>query len=130
MAYIDLTKITDRHAQNIITEDSALGALALSKAEIDTRITCRTKEVAEADIPVDGDGYLQSEMLYMYCEQSFLMHLFKSVAGSYESDDIYGLKVLEAKHEVQLLKDELTEPIITEVEVTEPMNRNCGIPIE
>jgi len=28
MAYIDLTKIIDIHAQNIITEDSALAALA------------------------------------------------------------------------------------------------------
>ena len=130
MAYIDLTKLSDIHAQNIISEDPAKADLALKKAEVDTRVTARENEVKSEDIPVtDPDGYIVSEMLYMYCEWRFLYHIFRSVGGSFEIDDIYGQKMLEAKHEAQLTKDNLTKSIITEEEVTEPKKRNQGIAI-
>ena len=129
MAYIDLTKITDIHAQNIIAGDPDLAALALENAEVDTRVAARDEQVKAADIPFDGSGYLQSEMLYLYCKYSFLTHLFMSVNGSYEADDIYAVKVNRYSHEMQLLKDRLNYSVITEEEVTEPSKRGSDIEI-
>jgi len=77
----------------------------------------------------DPDEYLQSEMLYIFCKWSFLFHLFSSVAGSYEQDDIYGQKLLQAEQKMQLTKDRLSKSIIIEEEVTVRAERNAGIPI-
>ena len=129
MAYIDLTKVTDRHAQDIITEDSSLADLALDNAEVDTRVMCRGKEVKAEDIPLDTNNYLQSEMVYNYCKYRFLYHLFLSVAGTFELDDIYSRKSMDYQHQSQLLKDRISKDIITEEEVTQPANRNTEIPI-
>ncbi len=129
MAYIDLTKITDIHAQNIIAENEDLANLALENAEVDTRVAARDENVKAENIPFDNDGYLQSEMLYLYCKYSFLSHLFQSVNGSYDIDDIYAVKVREYKHELQLKKDRLNYAIITEEEVVETNKRGSDIPI-
>jgi hypothetical protein len=129
MAYIDLTKITSIYAQNIITEDSALAGLALEEAEVLTRIVARELEVKTEDIPLDGSGYLQSEMLYIYCKWAFIFSLFDGVNGSYELDDIYTREKLFAEHKMQTTRDSLSYSIITEEEVVAPEKRNSGIPI-
>lgn len=129
MAYIDLTKITSIYAQNIITEDSALAGLALEEAEVLTRIVARELEVKTEDIPLDGSGYLQSEMLYIYCKWAFIFSLFDGVNGSYELDDIYTREKLFAEHKMQTTRDSLSYSIITEEEVVAPEKRSSGIPI-
>ena len=129
MAYIDLTKITSIYAQNIITEDSALAGLALEEAEVLTRIVARELEVKTEDIPLDGSGYLQSEMLYIYCKWAFIFSLFDGVNGSYELDDIYTREKLFAVHKMQTTRDSLSYSIITEEEVVAPEKRSSGIPI-
>ena len=129
MAYIDLTKITSIFAQNIITEDSALAALALEEAEVLTRIVAREFGVKEADMPLDVNGHIQSEMLYIYCKWAFLFSLFDGVNGSSELDDIYSREKIAAQHKMQMTRDSLSWSIITEEEVVAPSKRNAGIPI-
>ena len=129
MAYIDLSKVTDRHAKIAIDKSPDLVALALDDAEVMTRVVAREFEVHSADIPLDGSGYIQSEMLYIYCKWAFQYSLFQSLAGSFAEDDIYGVKLLLAERKMQETKNSLSKCIITETEVVEPQNRNVGIPI-
>jgi len=129
MAYIDLTTISDRHAERLIDKDSGLAQLALSNAQDDSIMASRAFGVKQEDIALDSNGYLQSKMLYVYCKWRFLYYLFDSVAGSYELDDIYGQKALKAERQAKFARDDLSYEIITELEVTEPTVRNVGIPI-
>ncbi len=130
MAYIDLTKITDIHAKDIITNDSALANLALNTAELETRVTARELGVKSEDIPLyETTEHLVSEALYMYCQYRFLFNLFSGVTGTFEINDEYKEKLIRAEHQGVLTKNILSYEIITETEVVDPAQRNKGIPI-
>ena len=129
MAYIDLSKITSRDAQLFISRSPDITAIALDKAEIDTRICARTFGVKTEDIPLTTDNYLQSEMLYIYCEQRFLYRLFDAVKGVVELDDNYTRLAMDAKIDSQLTKDSLSKSIITEEEVIDKAYRATDIEI-
>jgi hypothetical protein len=130
MVYIDLTKVTARYAQDLIARDPDYAQLCLDNAEVDTRVEAREKEVKAEDIPLtDPDGFIQSEMLYIFCKWRFLYHLFGGVTGSFELDDIYAKESIDAQIQSQKTSDTLSKSIITEEEVVNPVKRNKGIPI-
>jgi len=129
MAYIDITKITDINARRIVAEDSSVSDDALLSAELDTRVIARSCEVVSADIPLTVDGFLQSEMLYLYTVERFLYHLFSATNGSYKVDDIYFVKMQRADKRSFDIGSMLSYSIITELEVTAKDERSTGIPI-
>jgi hypothetical protein len=130
MAYIDLTKITYRYAQDLIARDPDYAQLCLDNAEVDTRVEARDKEVKAVDIPLtDPDEFIQSEMLYMFCKWRFLYHLFSGVTGSFELEDVYKQESMVADMQSQKTSDSLSKCIITEEEVVNPVKRNKGIEI-
>ena len=129
MAYIDLTKITDVHAKRLVEKNSSLAGLALENAEVETRMVARSQGVLSEDIPMTGSNFIQSEALYVYCQWRFLFHLFTGVAGSFDNEDIYRIKLEQAQYQSTLAEDRLNYFIITEKEVTNKAKRSTGIRI-
>ena len=137
MAYIDLTRITDRHAKDIIERDSDITQDALWNAEKDTKAQARFCGVNSADIPLaDGTGDLEagniiSEPLYNFCENRFLYRLFKGARGVIGLEDVYEQKMIDAKDDAREDKENITySTIITEDnEVTDSDYRSRNIVI-
>ena len=137
MAYIDTSRITDRHAKKLIEEDSDLVTDALWNAEKDAKSQARFCGVQSTDIPLaDGTGDLASgniisEPLYAFCEYRFLYHLFAGVAGAVSNEDIYMIKMELADKNANEMKDNITySTIVTEDnEVTDADNRSRNIVI-
>ena len=137
MAYIDLTRITDRHAKKLIERDADVTADALWNAEKDTKAQARFCGVRSEDIPLaDGTGDLEagnliSEPLYNFCECRFLFHLFRGVSGSVDVEDVYFIKASQAKDDAEEAKSTVTySTIVTEDnEVTDSDNRTRNVPI-
>ena len=121
MAYIDTSRITDRHAKKLIDKDSDLVTDALWNAEKDTKAQARFCGVQSSDIPLaDGTGDLVagniiSEPLYSFCEYRFLYHLFSGVSGAVGNEDIYMIKTEKAYDNAEQMKSMITySTIITE----------------
>ena len=137
MAYIDLTRITDRHAKDIIERGSDITQDALWNAEKDTKAQARFCGVQSTDIPLaDGTGDLEagnviSEPLYSYCEYRFLYHLFSGATGVIGLEDVYEYKTERAENNAQAMKDSITySTIVTEDnEVTDSDNRTRNVVI-
>ena len=137
MAYIDTTRITDRHAKKLIDKDSDLVTDALWNAEKDAKAQARFCGVNSADIPLaDGTGDLTagnliSEPLYSFCEYRFLYHLFSGVAGVVDSEDIYMIKMQMAEKNAMEIKENITySTIVTddnEVVDSDDRSRNVVI---
>ena len=137
MAYIDTSRIVDRHAKDIIARDADITTDALWNAEKDAKAQARFCGIQSSNIPLaDGTGDLtagniQSEPLYAYCEYRFLYHLFSGAAGVVGTEDIYAIKAEAAEKNAHEAKSMVTySTIITEDnEVTDSSYRTRNIPI-
>lgn len=137
MAYIDLTRITDRHAKDIIERDSDITQDALYAAEKDTKSQARFCGVQSTDIPLaDGSGDLAagniiSEPLYNFCEYRFLYRLFSGARGIVGLEDVYTDKAESYKADSQEIKENITySTIVTEDnEVIDSDSRTRSVPI-
>ena len=137
MAYIDTSRLTDRHAKDIIERDADITADALWNAEKDTKAQARFCGVNSADIPLaDGTGDLAagnviSEPLYSYCEYRFMYHLFSGASGIVGLEDIYTFKAQQAHDNSENMKSMITySTIITEDnEVTDSDSRTRNVVI-
>jgi hypothetical protein len=137
MAYIDLTRITDRHAKDIIDRDSDITDDALWNAEKDTKALARWHQVKSGDIPLEdgsGDlpeGALTSEPLYNYCEKSFLFHLFEGASGVVGLEDVYSDKADKAERAISRAQGMVKRETIMSLdnEVVDRKGRHSGIDI-
>ncbi len=130
MAYIDLDKIVDRDAKDLITRDPDVTADALAVAEMETQLQANFCGVLVAKIPVhETTGCLTSPALYSYCKNNFLYELFLGVAGSIGEDDIYTQKVAIYDRKSKDDKNRITYQTIMNVEVTNTSSTVRNIPI-
>jgi hypothetical protein len=135
MAYIDLTRVTDPDARDIIERDPAFSNNALWNAEKDTKAIARFNQVKSGDIPLEdgsGDlpaGALTSEPLYNYCEYRFLYHLFASAMQ--EEGDLYNIKGVKAERDGNTAKTMVTTATICSLdnEVTDRKSRSQDVPL-
>lgn len=131
MSYINTDSITDIHARRII--DGEVGATisteALVKADRDINIVCLDTGVSVDLIPVDIDGYTTSDVLIMYGQVMYMIHVFESVLGGVELDDVYKAKIEYYTHMSEVYKKKITYTTITGNEEIRLANRIRSKPI-